>query len=282
MEQDRIAEVIVQSEGDPPRMGIHVAYRCVVRLTVRGCIPMSGTGYGDAVEYGGQAAATASELALKESESDALKRALKNYGDQFGLILYAKEAELNRIFQEETREGTAATVSEPIGSWRELYARFTAWGPDYDWGAILNDAVLGFFQHKGEIKDMEQEQRGKAFTRSKAALEWLWENTGSPDEMPPLMPEDIVRAFAAAFDGYALAVESTQPKTREWVAPGVAAPQEGDEPQAGAETPPEAETANGGDDTELELNAGETQDDEPETHEQLDAAAAEHAEADPA
>jgi len=72
--------------------GVSVGYICVVRLTVDGCVPMSGVGFGDAVEYRESAPVTAHELAAKEAESDALKRALKNFGDQFGLALYDKHA----------------------------------------------------------------------------------------------------------------------------------------------------------------------------------------------
>jgi len=74
------------------KTGICVGYVCTVRLTVAGCVPTSGIGYGDATEYQASAAVTAHELAAKEAESDALKRALKNYGDQFGLALYDKAA----------------------------------------------------------------------------------------------------------------------------------------------------------------------------------------------
>lgn len=73
------------------KTGIQVGYICIVKLTVNGCQPVSGVGYGDAVEYVESAPVTAHELAAKEAESDALKRALKNYGDQFGLVLYSKD-----------------------------------------------------------------------------------------------------------------------------------------------------------------------------------------------
>lgn len=74
------------------KKGVCVGYICTVRLTVRDCIPTSGVGYGDATEYQATAKVTAHELAAKEAESDALKRALKNFGDQFGLALYDKQA----------------------------------------------------------------------------------------------------------------------------------------------------------------------------------------------
>lgn len=81
--------VVHNSEG---KAGIAVGYVCVVKLTVDGCVPTSGVGFGDATEYRESAPVTAHELAAKEAESDALKRALKNFGDQFGLALYDKDA----------------------------------------------------------------------------------------------------------------------------------------------------------------------------------------------
>jgi recombination DNA repair RAD52 pathway protein len=83
------AQVVHNSDQ---KAGFCVGYVCVVRLTVEGCVPVSGVGYGDATEYRESAPVTAHELAAKEAESDALKRALKNFGDQFGLALYDKAA----------------------------------------------------------------------------------------------------------------------------------------------------------------------------------------------
>jgi DNA recombination protein Rad52 len=85
-----LSTVQVKSSGG--KDGFHVGYVCIVKLTVTGCVPVSGVGYGDATEYTQTALVTAHELAAKEAESDALKRALKNYGDQFGLALYDKAA----------------------------------------------------------------------------------------------------------------------------------------------------------------------------------------------
>jgi DNA recombination protein Rad52 len=87
----RLIEAVTVHNRDQ-KAGTHVGYVCIVRLTVEGCVPMSGVGYGDATEYRESAAVTAHELAAKEAESDALKRALKNFGDQFGLALYDKQA----------------------------------------------------------------------------------------------------------------------------------------------------------------------------------------------
>lgn len=89
VELRQIPATPIAKDGKP---GVCVGYVCTIRLTVRDCVPTSGIGYGDAIEYQASAAVTAHELAAKEAESDALKRALKNFGDQFGLALYDKDA----------------------------------------------------------------------------------------------------------------------------------------------------------------------------------------------
>jgi DNA repair and recombination protein RAD52 len=60
---------------------------CIVRVTV------SGHGFHDGVGWGSGAD---EEKAVKEAESDALKRAAKNFGNFFGLSLYDKD-HLNEI-----------------------------------------------------------------------------------------------------------------------------------------------------------------------------------------
>jgi DNA recombination protein Rad52 len=92
--------------------GWHVAYMAEVEVQVRGAVPFSDVGYGDGVEYGPAARATARELALKESVTDALKRAFTGFGDQFGLILYAKDDEKKRIDSDRNAESTTAVRQE--------------------------------------------------------------------------------------------------------------------------------------------------------------------------
>ncbi len=92
--------------------GWYTGYRCVVRLTVAGCQPVSGVGYGDAFEKQWSAQVTTHELAAKEAESDALKRAFKNFGDQFGLILYAKVDDKRRIAAEKEAEAYNAPADD--------------------------------------------------------------------------------------------------------------------------------------------------------------------------
>ena len=87
------------------RSGFRAGYRAVVKVTVHGrpgrhnqvpsVMPtppttFSDVGFGDAVDYSGSTISV-QELAMKEAVSDAVKRALKNLGDQFGLGLYDAE-----------------------------------------------------------------------------------------------------------------------------------------------------------------------------------------------
>jgi len=69
--------------------GIRVGYRATVTVTAAGA-RRGDTGYGDAIEYGGSII-TPHELAAKEAVSDALKRCLSSWGDQFGLVLYGSD-----------------------------------------------------------------------------------------------------------------------------------------------------------------------------------------------
>ncbi|MCG8394215.1 MAG: RAD52 family DNA repair protein [Pseudomonadales bacterium] len=63
------------------------AYLATVEVRAGG-VSREGSGYGNGIASSPQ---DTYELALKEAESDALKRALKNFGDPFGLALYDKE-----------------------------------------------------------------------------------------------------------------------------------------------------------------------------------------------
>jgi DNA repair and recombination protein RAD52 len=67
-----------------------VAYHCRVRVTVRAdgtVIVRDGTGYGSGIV---KDVRDAHESAIKEAETDAMKRALMTFGNPFGLALYDK------------------------------------------------------------------------------------------------------------------------------------------------------------------------------------------------
>jgi DNA repair and recombination protein RAD52 len=68
-----------------------VAYRAVVRVTVYAgerVLVREGTGYGSGIA---KDLNDAHESAVKEAETDAMKRALMTFGNPFGLALYDKE-----------------------------------------------------------------------------------------------------------------------------------------------------------------------------------------------
>jgi DNA repair and recombination protein RAD52 len=64
-----------------------VAYRAKCRVSALG-VSFDGYGYGEGKD---SSRGQAHESALKEAESDAEKRALRHFGDRFGLALYDKE-----------------------------------------------------------------------------------------------------------------------------------------------------------------------------------------------
>lgn len=67
----------------------YVGYTATVRVDV-GNIVREGTGFGQGID---KDLGRAHESAIKEAESDAMKRALITFGDQFGLALYDKKKE---------------------------------------------------------------------------------------------------------------------------------------------------------------------------------------------
>lgn len=78
--------------GEPEKVGENwrVAYHCRVRVTVTAgerVVARDGTGYGSGIL---KDIRDAHESALKEAETDAMKRALMTFGNPFGLALYDK------------------------------------------------------------------------------------------------------------------------------------------------------------------------------------------------
>lgn len=89
------AELVYERETPPPhpqgKSRWTVVYRCAVRLTVRAGGQELGHWHGAATgaALNLPSVADAHDLALKTADSQALKRAAVNLGDQFGLSLYS-------------------------------------------------------------------------------------------------------------------------------------------------------------------------------------------------
>jgi DNA repair and recombination protein RAD52 len=80
-----------------------VAYHCRVRITVRAggdIITRDGSGYGSGIV---KDIRDAHESAIKEAETDAMKRGLMTFGNPFGLALYEK-AQTNVAEEPDSRQ----------------------------------------------------------------------------------------------------------------------------------------------------------------------------------
>ncbi len=86
---------------DPPKPGWGVTYTAQIRVTVEGITREDvGAGHGYDVDCG-----LAHESATKEAVTDALKRALRTFGNPFGLALYDKSRENVGDIEADKRNG---------------------------------------------------------------------------------------------------------------------------------------------------------------------------------
>jgi hypothetical protein len=215
VEQAEIGAIEVQSSREGGGTGWHVAYRCIVRVWVRhdgGLFETHGSGYGDGVEYTPAARLTACELALKESETDALKRAFTDLGDQFGLILYAKDDEKKRVDRERSRASTGREVRQeragrnnaPQG-WPEAITRFDARlglgeGEAQAWLEELVEKRFGV----PSLTDLDTAKRQEAFVGFASVLMYLEEEVEGDLAFTSDLREQLQSAFAAKNGGIAL------------------------------------------------------------------------------
>lgn len=96
--------------GAAKAAGWGVTYTCRVRVMVQGVIREGcGAGHGIDKDLG-----QAHESALKEAETDAMKRALMTFGNPFGLALYDKEQTNVADEADESRLRYVAACNEKI------------------------------------------------------------------------------------------------------------------------------------------------------------------------
>lgn len=188
------------------REGWHVGYSATVEVTVRGCYPFSDVGYGDGVEYGAAARVQACELATKEAVTDAMKRALTAWGDQFGLILYAKVDERKRIDTDVNRSEATQVVrrdneANVPRNFAEVRLRMTSLCGSQD----IGDWWVGEAIHAkyGVLtKDLTPAQKRDAGQRA-AGLVIDLENAAPPEgyAFATGVRDTFTRAIAKRFDG---------------------------------------------------------------------------------
>jgi DNA repair and recombination protein RAD52 len=115
--------------GEPEQVNGNwrVAYHCRVRITVRAGeheIVRDGSGYGSGIV---KDIRDAHESAIKEAETDAMKRALMTFGNPFGLALYDKD---KGNVVSETKAAYMRLVSEIIRTTTDAQELGTWWNSE--------------------------------------------------------------------------------------------------------------------------------------------------------
>jgi DNA repair and recombination protein RAD52 len=111
--------------GEPEQINGNwrVAYHCRVRITVKTddrLIIRDGSGYGSGIV---KDIRDAHESAIKEAETDAMKRALMTFGNPFGLALYDKDksnvvSEAKAAYMRLVSEIIRTTIdAQALGTW---------------------------------------------------------------------------------------------------------------------------------------------------------------------
>lgn len=106
-----------------------VCYTAMVRVRALGCT-RSDVGYGNGM--GPEGKGEEHELAIKEAVTDALKRALRSFGDQFGNTLYNKEKTKRNVLARKSSaqaktDGDDERVKSLINQANTLYDLREAW-----------------------------------------------------------------------------------------------------------------------------------------------------------
>lgn len=207
----RISNVLigaVEVKNQEGKEGWHVGYQATVEVSIMledgTWVSYSDDGYGDGVEYGPAARITACELALKEAVTDAFKRACTYLGDQFGLILYAKdEAEKKTI-----RERNAGAASRDVAvSIPEVLERLTTYVEDgRPWVA---EAVVGFYSEveamPGKWSELPVKVQANALARLSQIVDSLDQARKAgwkPGEDPAQDQVALRETFTKGFDGF--------------------------------------------------------------------------------
>ena len=137
---------------------IRVEYMARVRITVSGVI-RDGCGFGQGID---RDVGQAHESALKEAETDAMKRALMTFGNPFGLALYDKTranvgVDAPPINHDDEAQRIIGRLEAAI-SMQELGA---IWGAEADMIARINKEAAAVFARIEAVKDDLKTQLSK-------------------------------------------------------------------------------------------------------------------------
>ena len=129
--------------------GNHViGYICICTLTV-GDVTRQDVGFGSGVA---RMIGDAHEGATKEAATDALKRALRTFGNQFGLALYDKTQQNVGVDLEEDDIAAAVSAIEIIESMDELQNHWVMLSKNFHAIAAHKDVIKAKDQRKGELQ----------------------------------------------------------------------------------------------------------------------------------
>lgn len=159
MKEARPPELIKNRDG---KEQWHVGYTCRVRIIVHRMLEQEGgrpamvrtvregTGYGSGIA---RDLGDAIESAVKESETDAMKRALMTFGNQFGLALY---------------DQAKANVTDTYAEERDDLIRLIKAAPTK---AVLEELGVRLKAFKDEAPENYQRQVGRAYNTKVATYE---------------------------------------------------------------------------------------------------------------
>jgi len=131
---------------------MRVGYSARVRITVRAgdtVIIREGCGFGSGID---KDADQAHESALKEAESDAMKRALMTFGNAFGLALYDK-----------TQANVATVVSAVVQTATASLAMCRDEADLKEWSATNGEMIAG-------LSEVEKQGVRKAYAARQSAI----------------------------------------------------------------------------------------------------------------
>lgn len=107
--------------GDMLEVVAYAKVEVTVRFHDGPPVVSTGVGVGNGTAKADGSAMDAYELALKEAESDAFKRACVRFGDRFGLVLYDKEApRVNATGKKAPDLSAVASLADLDEAWKAL------------------------------------------------------------------------------------------------------------------------------------------------------------------
>ena len=127
--------------GQDKRDGFGVSYIAKVRVTVLGVVREGvGAGHGIDVDLG-----LAHESAIKECETDSMKRAFMSFGNPFGLALYDKEQSNVESTPPKPKDAAPVTTGKPNGG-------ATSWAPNEKQRKYADELIAWFAKAKRNEK----------------------------------------------------------------------------------------------------------------------------------